>query len=371
MGSDEVLTNDERTHDTQSICTDQATKKLQVLQQQVYLVVQHSPQPGPATFLLQCLYVIPVFEPLYTECFSHLFTWSGVITLLECFSICQSKEEFLMRMIEEKQFKVAEKWATFVGKALVVTLINRYLDLKLLKNASDLIEKNNIKQDSLEVHHMYKKRALQKKDCGNISELRTNENKQLLEHLVYLAREAGYPEKADGLCKQYPLDGVEPQAKPTLTHFLPLKELFVGDIEQVDYPGECNVIGVDCEWKPNYVKGSKPNKVSIVQISSEKAFFILDLINLSEDEPKSLDKCLQRILHSSSILKLGYNLQCDLNQLSQSYGELEHFKNFNMLPYIQNLFKESQGGFQSLPSTTLTAFIHIICHYDTQHMLSL
>lgn len=25
---------------------------------------------------------------------------------------------------------------------------------------------------------------------------------------------------------------------------------------------ECKVVGVDCEWKPNYVKGSKPNKVA-------------------------------------------------------------------------------------------------------------
>jgi hypothetical protein len=23
----------------------------------------------------------------------------------------------------------------------------------------------------------------------------------------------------------------------------------------------CKVVGLDCEWKPNYVKGSKPNKV--------------------------------------------------------------------------------------------------------------
>ncbi|XP_026419536.1 uncharacterized protein LOC113315475 [Papaver somniferum] len=210
-----------------------------------------------------------------------------------------------MRMIEEKQFKAAEQWATFVGKALVITLINRYLDLKLLKNASDLIEKNNIKQDSLEVHHMYKKSEVEsfaEKGLWEYAEFRTNENKQLLEHLVYLAREAGYPEKADELCKQYTLDGVG-VAKSQ------------GDIEQVDNPAglerarlcieECNVIGVDCEWKPKYVKGSKHVKVSIMQISSEKAVFILDLINLSEDEPKSLDKCLQCILHSSSILKLG------------------------------------------------------------------
>lgn len=50
-----------------------------------------------------------------------------------------------------------------------------------------------------------------------------------------------------------------------------LDELFVEDIIWVDeYKGlldatshieGCKVIGVDCEWKPNHVKGSKPNKV--------------------------------------------------------------------------------------------------------------
>lgn len=50
-----------------------------------------------------------------------------------------------------------------------------------------------------------------------------------------------------------------------------LDELFVEDINWVDeeeglldatnHIENCKVIGVDCEWKPNYVKGSKPNKV--------------------------------------------------------------------------------------------------------------
>ncbi|RZC89012.1 hypothetical protein C5167_030705 [Papaver somniferum] len=477
MGSDEVETNDERTHDTQSIClhafsdlshisppmfvallkacyvrgTEKATKKFQVLQQQVHLVLQNSPQPGPATFVLQCLYVFPVLGPLYTEGFSHLIisslrrllktipaeseakklaakifldVTSGLVnheerifikllevvdvkleniaeamcdpevydgnldkakayvgpyifklvesqsfmlavTLLERFSIRQSGEEFLMRMIEENQFKAAEKWATYMGKPLLVILINKYLDLKLLKNAYELIKKNDLKQDFPEVHLMYKESQLKKfaeKGLWDIAESRVNNNRQLLEYLVYLAMEAGYSEKVDELCERYALDGFaksqEPQAKPTVTRFLHLKELIVEDIKWVDeadgllsatsYTEECKVIGVDCEWKPNYVKGSKPNKVSIMQIASEKTVFILDLIKLSKDEPALLDNCLKRILHSSSILKLGYNLQCDLKQLSQSYGELECFKHFEMLLDIQNVFKEPRGGLSGL-----------------------
>lgn len=34
-----------------------------------------------------------------------------------------------------------------------------------------------------------------------------------------------------------------------------------GLLSATNYIKGCKVIGVDCEWKPNYVKGSKPNKV--------------------------------------------------------------------------------------------------------------
>lgn len=51
-----------------------------------------------------------------------------------------------------------------------------------------------------------------------------------------------------------------------------LKELLADDIVWVDsvdalhnatsYIEDCKVVGVDSEWKPNYVKGSQPNKVT-------------------------------------------------------------------------------------------------------------
>lgn len=37
---------------------------------------------------------------------------------------------------------------------------------------------------------------------------------------------------------------------------------------------DAKVIGLDCEWKPNYVKGSKPNKVIKSIFLIEKCFFI-------------------------------------------------------------------------------------------------
>lgn len=56
------------------------------------------------------------------------------------------------------------------------------------------------------------------------------------------------------------------------THrYLELDELSIKDVVWVDEANglldatcdieECIVVGVDCEWKPNYEKGSPPNKV--------------------------------------------------------------------------------------------------------------
>lgn len=145
--------------------------------------------------------------------------------------------------------------------------------------------------------------------------------------------------------------------------YLHLNELAIEDIIWVDdvkdlheatsYIEGCKVVGIDCEWKPNYVKGSKPNKVSIMQIASENTVFIFDLIKLFEDVPDILDHCLTRILHSPRVLKLGYNFQCDVKQLAHSYERLECFKHYEMLLDIQNVFKEPRGGLSGLAKKIL------------------
>lgn len=48
-----------------------ATKKFQALQYRVHQVLANQPQPGPATFIVKCLTVLPMFG-VYGEGFSHL-----------------------------------------------------------------------------------------------------------------------------------------------------------------------------------------------------------------------------------------------------------------------------------------------------------
>nr|XP_011466152.1 PREDICTED: uncharacterized protein LOC101292807 isoform X2 [Fragaria vesca subsp. vesca] len=439
-------------------CTCKATKKFRALQEQVHLVLRNDPQPGPATFVVQCLYVLPIFD-LYCEGFSHLIisalrrflkeeasvgdnlepkdlaaklfldivggsvnhderivekilevfdvqleniqkalcpnamnddsfsmatkfvedyiyhliecqTYMTAVTLLAHFCIRQSGQSFLLSMIESKQLKAAEKWATFIGKPMLCVLVQEYSDRNMLQDAYEIIHKNNLRQEFPNVCHKYKESSLKKlaeKGCWDVAEAKTKSDRQLLEYLVYLAMEAGYTEKVDELCDRYSLQGFlnVKVPEPSLLHnrYLHLNELAVGGVFWVDevdalhkatcHFEECKVVGLDCEWKPNYVKGSRPNKVSIMQIASDKMVFILDLIKLYQDVPDVLDDSLTRVLQSPGILKLGYNFQCDMRQLAQSYEDLECFKHYQMLLDVQNVFKEPRGGLSGLAKKIL------------------
>ncbi|XP_057778781.1 uncharacterized protein LOC130997480 isoform X2 [Salvia miltiorrhiza] len=297
-------------------------------------------------------------------------SYMPAVDLLIHFSICDSGESYLLKMMECQQMKAAEKWATYLGKPMLCLLVQEYVDHKLLQPAYDIIKKNNLRQEFPELHHQSKESSLKKlaeKGVWEIAEVRANGDRKLLEYLVYLAMEAGYSEKVEELCERYSIEGFfdskEPESNLPHRHYLNLHELCIEDVLWVDevnslrdaisYFQKCKVVGVDCEWKPNYEKGSRPSKVSIMQIASEKKVYILDLIKLYEDVPSILDECLGCLLHSSSILKLGYNFQCDVRQLALSYRDLNCFKHFEMLLDIQNVFREPRGGLSGLAEKVL------------------
>ncbi|KAJ8771811.1 hypothetical protein K2173_026988 [Erythroxylum novogranatense] len=438
-----------------------ATKKFRSLQNQVHQALRNSPQPGPATFVLWCLCILPIFG-IYSEGLSHLVisalhrllkretisedtlkakvpaahlfinmvggivnldekiilkvtevfdiklvdimealcqlnaanaygidvaktfveqyifrllenrSYMAAVTLLEHFSIRQSGQSFLVMMMDSKQFKAAEKWATFMGNSMLCILVHEYVDRNMLQQAYDIIKKNNMRQEFPNIFQKCKESLLKKlaeKALWDLAEAKTHGNKQLIQYLIYLATEAGYSEKVDELCNRYSLEGFPIPKGPgaCLLHdrYLDLNELNVEDVIWVDevdglrdatwHIENCKVVGVDCEWKPNYAKGRKPNKVSIMQIASKKVVFIFDLIKLFRDASDSLDSSLTRILQSPRILKLGYNFLCDIKQLAHSYEEMKCFKHYEMLLDIQNVFKERQGGLSGLSKKILGA----------------
>lgn len=115
---------------------------------------------------------------------------------------------------------------------------------------------------------------------------------------------------------------------------------------------EVKLVGIDCEWKPNYVRGVDPNQVSILQIATGEKVLIFDLIGLFEREPNALDTCLKVVFHSPSILKLGYGFQHDLEQLFESYTDLECFHFCDGILDLQKLYGP-KGGLSGLAKTLL------------------
>lgn len=65
----------------------------------------------------------------------------------------------------------------------------------------------------------------------------------------------------------------EAEANILPSQYLHLDELAIDDVIWVDEANQlndatchieaCKVVGLDCEWKPNYEKGSKANKVNL------------------------------------------------------------------------------------------------------------
>nr|CAD1828539.1 unnamed protein product [Ananas comosus var. bracteatus] len=248
-----------------------------------------------------------------------------------------------------------------MGKPTTCLLVQKYLEMKMLKNAYVMIKENDLVEEFPDVYYMYKESLLKKlaeKGCWDIAEQRTKKDKKLLEYLLVTKR------KLTKLCQRYSLEGfVKSLVSKEIyseADYLDLNKLVLDDIIWVDdingllastdYIEGCKIVGLT-------VNGNLTMKraVSIMQIASENRAFIFDLIKLYEDEPKLLDSCFRRILCSSNVLKLGYNLQCDLQQLSQSYGELECFRSYEMLLDIQKLFKEPTGGLSGLSKKILGA----------------
>ncbi|PVH62530.1 hypothetical protein PAHAL_3G316500 [Panicum hallii] len=428
--------------------TNKATSKFKILMQLVKVALHNAPQPGPFTYAVQCMYIVPLLGKTYSEGFSHMLTSSLkhlksvesvqkdfldakylaaqlvlnildsvvphenrilvklletfeielrdmahalygseldddlvkarehlrqyvkcfmesesnaiAVALITRFSIQCCDESFLIKLIENYQLDIAEECATFMGKEMISLLIQKFLDMKMLKSANKLVKEHDLTEEFPDVSYLYKESLVKKlaeKGCWDIAEARAKKETKLVEYLVYLAMEAGYMEKVDELCQRYSLE--------CYVDSLDLKKLDVQEIVWVDEINgllnatscieACKIIGMDCEWRPNFEKNSKPSKVSIIQIASDKIAFIFDLIKLYEDDPKVLDSCFRRIMCSSNILKLGFDIQCDLHQLAQSYGELECFQSYKMLLDMQKLFKGVTGGLSGLSKEILGA----------------
>jgi hypothetical protein len=95
---------------------------------------------------------------------------------------------------------------------------------------------------------------------------------------------------------------------------------FIDDMHETKH----DVIGLDCEWKPVYVKGKKAIP-SLLQIATRKKVFILDLLYIKENTVSKDITLLSSYLKSNEIktIKLGFAFQNDAKMLRNIFTEID------------------------------------------------
>ena len=80
------------------------------------------------------------------------------VALITRFSVQCCDESFLIKLFGSNQFKAAEEWAAFVGKGMIILIIQKYLDIKMLKSANELVKQYDLTEEFPDVNYLYKER---------------------------------------------------------------------------------------------------------------------------------------------------------------------------------------------------------------------
>ena len=88
-------------------------------------------------------------------------SYMTAISLLERFPVhqkCLPSQSLLDILFEEKQFAAADKLAASIGGVMIHVLVQKYVDMKMLKEAYIVVKKNDLRQEFPDVYNLYKKR---------------------------------------------------------------------------------------------------------------------------------------------------------------------------------------------------------------------
>ena len=84
----------------------------------------------------------------------------GDVEELEHFSIHQSGQSLLYSMLQNNEFKAAEKWATFMGNPMLHLLVQDLINRNKLKSAYGVIKKNDLQKEFPDVYQKCKRGTL-------------------------------------------------------------------------------------------------------------------------------------------------------------------------------------------------------------------
>jgi len=104
--------------------------------------------------------------------------------------------------------------------------------------------------------------------------------------------------------------------------------------------GPVTLVGVDCEWKPNFLRSSSndPQPVLLLQVSLHELqeVYLFDLQTLvrpllaknheRNDEEEALVHVMETLLSSKHFVKVGFGIMNDLRRLAASYPHIQSFQ---------------------------------------------
>ena len=90
------------------------------------------------------------------------------------------------------------------------------------------------------------------------------------------------------------------------------------------------IVGIDTETRPAFRKGVS-HKVALLQVSTRHVCFLFRLNHIG------MPKCVQELLMSPSIMKVGLSLNDDFRQLSQRVENLSHMSYVELQDYVSEM----------------------------------
>ncbi|KAH7446195.1 hypothetical protein KP509_01G044300 [Ceratopteris richardii] len=295
-------------------------------------------------------------------------SYTSAVSLIKHFNLKNyDSQSLIITIIDNGQTNLAVDWATYLGKDVLKFLVQYCTQTGLYKVAYKVVKQHKLEAEFPDAYHLYRQSSLRKlvrKGLWEVAQMLAEGDSLLIDYLVNLAVEVNDAEKLEELCEHFHLDRISMTAAMANTcggpQYLQLDNVISKDkVHWIDsHEGllfaeramaGIDFVGIDCEWKPDCMKGGGPSKVSILQLASSELVLILDLISLFKKCQTSLNNFIRLLFDSQDVVKLGYAIHNDLKRLSHSFMEIDAFCLCESVLDLQIAFgMQKKGGLSAL-----------------------
>ncbi|KAI5077304.1 hypothetical protein GOP47_0007128 [Adiantum capillus-veneris] len=276
-------------------------------------------------------------------------------------------ESYLMDLLKRRLYT---EWAAHLGKDMLKFLVQHCTETGLYKVAYKVVQQHKLETEFPDAYYLYRKSSLHKlvdKGLWDVAQSIAEGDTVLMNYLVMLAVEDNNVEKVAELSEHFHLDvfPISPEISNRRSQYLQLENVMCKDNvywidthEGLQFAERAlfgvKLVGIDCEWKPDSIKGVRRNKVSILQAASSELVLVLDLISLSNKCRSSLNNFIRYLFHATDIVKLGYAIHNDMERLSRSFMEIDAFRLCESIVDLQAVFgRQIKGGLSGLAKVVL------------------